>query len=292
MTVADAIRRAAETLQPPLSDAPRLEARILLASALCRSDVWVFQNLQTNLSNDDARGFLDLVERRASGEPLAYLVGEREFFGRSFRVDPRVLVPRPETEVLVERAIALARNGEVGLDAGVVDVGTGSGVIAITVALEVPSARIVAADYSAAALELARLNVARYGLSKRVELVQGDVVGWLGRPAALILANLPYIPSGQLPNLPPAVQREPRLALDGGPDGLDLYRRLFRQAQTCLSPNGALLAEIAWDQGPTARSLAASSFPGRGVTLRPDLEGRDRVLEVGRQAEPAANQAL
>jgi release factor glutamine methyltransferase len=186
--------------------------------------------------------FEQLVERRLRGEPLAYLTGEREFMGLSFNVSPAVLVPRPETELLVETALVLLREG--GPSPLVVDVGTGSGAIAVSLAVHHPPVRVVAVDISGAALVVARANARRHGVADRVSFVQGNLLADIGGPADLIAANLPYIPSGELDGLPAEVRCEPRLALDGGPDGLDLYRRLVPQALRLLKPGGHLLAEL------------------------------------------------
>ncbi|MGH2458113.1 MAG: peptide chain release factor N(5)-glutamine methyltransferase [Chloroflexota bacterium] len=274
--VHDALREAAERLTPSVGEAHLLEARILVETALGQSRVWLYQHPEAPLEADQLRRLCHLIERRQAGEPLAYILGTREFYGRSFLVDPRVLVPRQDTETLLERALASARCHP----ARVVDVGTGSGILGISLALELPWARVVLIDRSADALAVAKENVRRHAVDARLSLVQGDLLTGLDGPADLIVANLPYVPSGEIDRLQPEVRREPRVALDGGPDGLDLYRRLLAQAPSVLGPRGALFAEIGDGQGAAANGLARARFPEYDVRIHPDLEGRDRVLAV------------
>jgi release factor glutamine methyltransferase len=282
-SVAEALRRGMDLLAPTVDDIAGLEARLLLQKALGRSPVWIYQSFQEPLSTADLARYERLLRARTLGEPLSYLVGQREFYGATFLVDSRVLIPRAESEVLIELALAWARqNSLVQARLGeIVDVGTGSGALAITLARELPAARLLAVDVSAEALAVARLNALRLGVADRVSLVEGNLVDWLGTEAQLIVANLPYIPSKEIARLSPELQREPWLALDGGPDGLDRYRELFRRAATILAPTGVLFAEIAQDQGHAAADLAHASFPGRDVQVYPDLEGRDRVVAIG-----------
>jgi release factor glutamine methyltransferase len=278
MTAREALRLAAERLSPVNGEA-RLEVRLLLEYVLGRSRTWIYQHPESDLEPDQAARFNRLVEERRAGEPLAYLLGQREFYGRSFLVDRRVLIPRPETEDLIEHAIAFIHSA--GLtDPRIVDVGTGSGAIAVTIAAEVPGARVIAVDRSADALAVARENAQRLGVADRVQFIQGDLLGGLDGPFDLILANLPYIPSDEIGRLQPEVRREPRPALDGGPDGLDLYRRLFAQARNLLAPRGALFGEIAYDQGALAAEIAGRSLPDRSLTIEPDLAGHDRLVVV------------
>jgi release factor glutamine methyltransferase len=238
---------------------------------------------------EQAGHFYELIERRARFEPIAYLIGEREFYGRSFLVDRRALIPRPETELLVEAALAQLR--ELSSSPLVVDVGTGSGCIAGTLALELPEARIVAVDISSSALELARLNLQRLGVSERVRLVHGDLLTWLRLDPHpdrrrltwndfVIVANLPYIPAEAYGALPPDVQEyEPLLALDGGPAGTGLLARLLLQASKLRI--GGLLAELDPRQAHDVRAMARSCFQGRAVDVLADLAGRERLLRVG-----------
>jgi len=233
------------------------------------------------LTPEQSATYRDLIERRASGVPLPYLTGRRAFYDLDLIVTPEVLIPRPETEHLVEAALAWAR-GRRGLR--VVDVGTGSGAIAVVLAKHLPEAHIWALDISTAALDVARQNAARYGMLERIEFVPGDLLAPLlykGQQADLIAANLPYIASDELDTLAVA-RHEPRLALDGGPDGLDLIRRLLGQAPRVLAAGGLLLLEIGAGQGERVRALAEMAFPRAQVQIMPDYAGHDRVVSVER----------
>jgi len=278
MTPREALRVAVERLRFAHEDAPR-EARLLLEFTLGQSRIWLYQNFDKQLETESVNRFWRLVNARTEGEPLAYLIGHREFFGRDFLVDRRVLIPRPETEHLVEQAIRFIRGNDIACPS-IVDVGTGSGAIAVSIASEITDSRVIAVDRSGDALKVARANAERHGVGNRVHVVQGDLLAALAGPFDLILANLPYIPSAEIPRLQPEVQREPLLALNGGPDGLDLYRILFVQARDRLAPGGLLLAEIAENQGRAAATLARTSFPDRNVIILPDLAGRDRVVAI------------
>ncbi len=240
------------------------------------------------LTADQAAVYAALVARVAAGEPLAYLTGRREFCGLDFEVDQNVLVPRPETELLVELALKLSPAPR-----RLVDVGTGSGCIAVTLAARLPGAAITAVDVSPAALRLARRNAERHGVAGRIRFALADLLkeipssinGELSFPLIelggfdLLAANLPYIDSDELKTLPVAAH-EPRLALDGGPGGLRLVERLLGQARGALRPGGTALLEIGAGQGPRAGALAQVAFPGAGVRVHPDLAGLDRVLEI------------
>ncbi len=221
-------------------DAPRLTAELLLARVLSCDRVRLYLDFDKPLGAAELAGFRDLVRRRAEGEPTAYLTGAREFCGRSFQVDARVLVPRPETELLAEAALEALPAGGAALD-----LCTGSGVLAITLALERPGARVVAADVSGDALEVARANAGRLGAP--VDFREGDLFEALAAvplPFDVIVANPPYVPSGELGRLAREVQREPRLALDGGPDGLSVILRIVAGAPSRLAAGGRLLIEM------------------------------------------------
>jgi release factor glutamine methyltransferase len=220
-----------------------------------------------------------LVTRRLNHEPTAYLMGKREFYGLTLAVAPGVLVPRQDTEALVEEALRLA--GRMPAALHIADVGCGSGAIGLALAAHLPGARVLASDIAPRALELTRLNAERNGVADRVLVREGDLLTPVEEPVHLITANLPYVCSWEIPTLEPEVRLfEPREALDGGDDGLDLYRRLLTQAPGRLLPGGALLAELDPRQMPVATALARDAFPGAPVRTVQDLAGRERVVVV------------
>lgn len=283
VTLSAALQAAVEALQAvakgpqPVSETPRLDAQVLAAQILDRSRAWVLAHPEAVLSPEQAARFQAALARLAAGEPLPYVLGRWEFFGLEFAVTPAVLIPRPETELLVERALAwLERNPGRRLAA---DVGTGSACIAVSLAVHCPGLRLLATDVSAPALAVARQNAARHAVLERIEFIQADLLPPLGSPLDLICANLPYIPEDTLPGL--RVSRtEPALALRGGQDGLDLIRRLLALAPGCLAPGGLALLEIEASQGPRALALARGHFPTASLQLIQDLAGRDRLLEI------------
>jgi release factor glutamine methyltransferase len=254
-------------------DAPRLTAELLLASALGCDRVRLYLDFDKPIAEAELGRFRSLVKRRAEGEPTAYLLGVKEFYGRPFATDARALVPRPETELLVEAALAALPLGG-GL---VLDLCTGTGCVGITMALERPSARVLATDVSAEALALARENAARLGAS--IELLLGDLYAPL-HPALrfdVVVANPPYVPSGELPQLAREVRREPALALDGGPDGLAVARRVVTAAPAWLRPGGALLVEM--HESHAARLPALCLEAGlASAEVRLDLAGLPRFV--------------
>jgi release factor glutamine methyltransferase len=220
-------------------DAPRLTGELLLAHALRCDRVRLYLDFDKPLGEPELAAFRELVKRRADGEPTAWLVGKREFYGRPFRVTPAVLIPRPETELVVEAALAALPEGGSALD-----LCTGSGAIGVSLALERKGARVVATDLSAEALAVARENGAALGAT--LELLEGDLFAPLaaGRRFDVIVSNPPYVPTGELAGLSREVRREPAMALDGGPDGLALLGRIVAEAPRWLAPGGTLLLEM------------------------------------------------
>ncbi len=278
-TVAEALQAAFTALQPH-SETARLDSQVLLAHLLQVPRTWVLIHPEARLTPSQAEALRAAQARLQRGEPLPYVLGAWEFYGRAFAVTPDVLIPRPETELLVEVALNWLDSRPQRVRA--VDAGTGSGCIAVTLAAERPSLRVLAADISAAALKVARQNVQRHALSGRVRLLRADLLAPLApRSCDLICANLPYIPTQRLRGLK-VYGREPSLALDGGADGLRLIRRLLAQAQTRLAPGGLLLLEIEATQGEAALRLARRAFPAARITLRQDLSGRPRLVRVER----------
>lgn len=221
-----------------------------------------------------------LIQRRISHEPTAYITGHKEFFGIDFEVSPSTLIPRPDTELLVETAIELA-NTAFPQSCLIADVGTGCGAIAIALALHLTQAKSYAIDISAAALEVAKSNCRKHRVSTRVRLLQGDLLQPLPEPVQLIVANLPYISEPELPKLPLEISLfEPQLALAGGADGLIQIERLLSQASSKLLSGGAVLLEIGYDQGPPVKALARKCFPTAKVSVVTDLSGLDRVVRI------------
>lgn len=279
---AAALTAAAQALTAAAADSPRLTAEALLAHVLGLSRAQMLARPEHRLAPEQHRVFTELVTRAAHGEPLAYLTGRREFHGLEFAVDRRVLVPRPETELLVDRALACLDTLPPAADPHVLDMGTGSGCIAVTVAVKRPRARVTAVDLSEDALAVARLNAARHGVAGRVSFFRSDLLESLRLTRAsfhLLCANLPYIPSATACRLPVA-RHEPLLALDGGPDGLLWIRRLLVDAPRVMQPGGRLLLEIDDTTGPAARAAAQAAFPAAQVAVHPDLAGLDRIVEI------------
>ncbi len=259
------------------SETPALDAQVLLAHILGRNRAWVLAHPEASLNLEQHA----ILEREAArlirGEPLPYILGHWEFFGMDFTVSSQVLIPRPETELLVEQALTWLR--AYPRRRWAVEVGTGSGCIALALARHCADLHLVASDISPAALELARENRRRHALTERVELIQADLLPALAHPVDLVCANLPYIASSELASLQVSLW-EPRLALDGGQDGLSLLRRLLAQAPEHLAPGGLLLMEIEASQGEKVCCLARQAFPQAKIDTLPDLAGRERLLRV------------
>lgn len=274
VTIQHALRTAAEQLRA-VSTTARLDAELLLAHTLGWSRAKVVAERDYALTPEQQATFAALVARRAAREPVAYLTGHREFFGLDLLVDRRVLIPRPETEVLVELAIAEARRyGNAPLT--IADIGVGSGAIAIALAMHLPRAILYGVDLSAGALEVAAANIARYHLHDRITLLEGDLLAPLPGPVDLIVSNPPYTILNEIEE---GVYRyEPHLALDGGPDGLDCYRRFIAAAPAYLKPQGAILLEIGAWQAEAVVHLLNQAMPQAEIGVQRDLAGRDRVV--------------
>jgi len=224
--------------------------------------------------------FQDLLARRAAREPMAYIVGYREFWGRDFEVTPAVLIPRPETEIIIEEAIEEARGGQ-RCDT-IVDVGTGSACLAITLALEFPAAHVVATDVSADALVVARRNAVAHGVGSRIAFIECDLLEGLEARADLIVSNPPYVSSTEEGHLQPEVDRyEPHAALFAGPDGLGAIARLLQTASAHLAPGGLLVVEFGFGQEAGVRALALRAG-WRVARIRPDLQGIPRTAVLRR----------
>jgi release factor glutamine methyltransferase len=278
-TVRAALVAATERLSATGSLSPRLDAEVLLRHRLGWDRTRLFIALPDPLPADAARDYDALIARRAAGEPVAYIVGEREFMGLPFAVGPGVLVPRPETECLVEWIAARVRaEPRWAGGARIVDVGTGSGAIALSLATLLPDARIVGVERSSRALAYARTNRATLRLAGRVGLVQGDLLGPIGA-VDVVAANLPYLRTAQAHA---GIAQEPTEALYAGEDGLDLYRDLLPQAARLLRAPGLLVAEIDPEQSAAMRALCRAAFPHATITIEQDLAGLDRFVTVQR----------
>jgi len=274
MTVKQALGRAREMLASGnIEDAP-LESELLLRHTMKLSRVELYLELNRALTPQEEKAFRQVVGRRLSGEPTAYITRHREFYGLDFYVDSAVLIPRPESELLVEKALSLAQNGTIST---IAEIGTGCGAIAISLARGLPQTTIYATDISLPALKVARVNCQRHGVAGRIHLLHGDMLDPLPAAVDLIVANLPYVRESELP-LPPHF--EPVLALDGGTDGTDRIRRLCLKLEGKLRPGGWLLLEVGEGQSQAVTSLLHHLFPGAKIEVTPDLSGIDRMLSL------------
>ncbi|MEO8457035.1 MAG: peptide chain release factor N(5)-glutamine methyltransferase [Chloroflexota bacterium] len=277
-TSREALLEARQSLQ---SDEASLEAEVLLMQALGVDRERLYQRLSEPLTSDQTATFAALLARRAAYEPLAYITGHREFFGLDFEVTPSVLIPRPETETVVGLAIAFANERFANQPITIVDVGTGSGAIAVALANAIPTAHVIAADISPDALAIARRNANHHGVATRIDFREGDLLSPLTERVQILAANLPYVTTEQWQTSQPEIRdHEPRFSLDGGADGLDAIRRLLANAPNHLTDGGALFCEIGPWQSAATLELAQHSFPSARTEVASDLAGRDRVLCV------------
>ncbi|MHB1307381.1 MAG: peptide chain release factor N(5)-glutamine methyltransferase [Limisphaerales bacterium] len=279
MTVLEVIQRSTEFLGRKGVDSPRLQIEILLGHVLRMPRLQLYLNHSLELPDGTVAEVRGLVQRRGNREPLQHLVGSVNFCGLEMAVSPAVLIPRPETEVLAEKAWQFMA-GSQRASGRVLDVGTGSGCLAIAVAVHSPRSRVIALDVSPEALEVARGNVERHGALDRVELRVSDGLGALSPEDRfdLVMTNPPYVPSGEIASLQPEVRDfDPRMALDGGIDGLDWSRRLAGEAGRLLQADGRLMMEFGDGQAGAARAIFESKG-WRVEALVPDLSGRERIL--------------
>jgi len=289
-TIQETLRAAVARLGAAHVDAPATTARLLLAKALGKSKEWLIAHSAEPLDAAIQRDFQDLLERVIAHEPLAYVLGHREFYGLDLIVDRRVLIPRPETELLADLALhelkSEALKRETAAQFSLLDVGTGSGAIPIAVAKHAPNAKLLATDVSADALAVARLNAGRHGVADRIAFVQADLLDGIATLPPVITANLPYVTRAEIEGLPPEIQaHEPRVALDGGEDGLVLVRRLLQQIadrlKTCQATSlRAAYLEIGAAQDAAALTDARRILPNAHSEIKRDLAGLDRVLAI------------
>jgi release factor glutamine methyltransferase len=289
ITIAEAIAEGARLLdRSGVADARRT-AGLLMEHFLGADRAQLLVRSSEHIDDALLESYIRLAERRASGEPVHYIIGHQEFFGLDFKVDRSVLIPRPETEFLVEQVIALARDLNACSQKGlmIVDAGTGSGCIAVSLAVNIPRASILAIDISPAALDVARLNARNHGVESRIEFIEGDMLSPLsGRgldgAVDLLVSNPPYVPASSLHQLQREVRDwEPREALFGGEEGLDFYRRLLDEGKRYVKPGGSLVCEIGYSQLAAIRELIdLSAWQLTAVTS--DLQGIPRTLSIRR----------
>ena len=276
MTLKQALIRAREKLDAAGIDDASLEAEILLRHVLESTRAQLYTDLDKELKPEQAELYQKLIARRLNGEPSAYITNQREFYGLDLFVDSRVLIPRPETEILVEKTLECAQNYSAPV---IADIGTGCGAIAICLAINLPEAKIYATDLSAGALEVARLNCEKHRVNERVELLLGDMLNPLPEPLDIIVANLPYVKTSELSGVS-STHSEPELALDGGISGLEKIQKLCHQASKKLNPDGCLLLEIGLGQKEGVTSTLRRLFPSGKIEATPDLAGIDRVVSL------------
>ena len=260
-----------------ITETPTLDAQVLVAHFLDKSRPWVMAHPEALLDDDQYNKVIQGLERLELGEPLPYVIGHWEFHGLDFHLSPDVLIPRPETEMLVERGINWLHNHPDHRTA--IDVGTGSGCIGISLAMSVPDLSVLMTDISQIALNVAQVNANKFDLSGRLTFRSTDLLEGIVEHFDLICANLPYIPTQALMKLPIA-DREPRLALDGGNSGTELISMLLDQARSCLAPGGLILLEIESSQGAEVKNIACTCFPAASVEILKDLSGWDRCIQI------------
>jgi release factor glutamine methyltransferase len=297
-TVAEALVRATSRLHESGSESPRLDAEVLLGHVLGVERSALIAHGSAPLGDGQREQFETYLSRRDEGEPVAYIRGIKEFYGVALSVDPRVLVPRPESETLSDLALERIREDLTGAprsaDADpylVWDIGTGSGAIPIAIAMELrrlrygDAVRYFLSDLSPDALDVALVNAVSHGVAHQMTFARGDLTDIEpapARPVELLTSNLPYIPSDDMGSLPVATSFEPSLALDGGEDGLDVIRRLMASLGDVLAQGGTALLEIGSDQVDSATAVAADALPGWRVSVHPDLSGSPRVVQLER----------
>ena len=276
LSLGDFLRKTSPEITQ-LVELPQQTLLVLLSHVLEQPQTWILAHSEAALSATQQAKLTALIARLKQGEPLPYLTGRQEFFGLSFEVSPAVLIPRPETELLVETALRWLRSHPTANS--VVDVGTGSGCIAVSLAVNTPTLHIVATDISAEALIIAQRNAQIHHVEDRITFQEADLISAeLGR-FDLVCANLPYVPTSKIAKVN-SLPYEPALALDGGPDGLALIKSCLACAPAHIRAPGMLLFEIEASMGNAAIALARKAFPRAKVTLIPDLAGKERLLTI------------
>jgi release factor glutamine methyltransferase len=276
----DVIRRTQDALDAAGIDDARLEAEVMLINVLQMPRHRIYAYQEQELTPRQEELLAQLVERRLKREPLAYMLGHKEFYGLDLAVKQGVLIPRPETELLVEQTLFLAMMHMEAGELVIAEPGTGSGAVSINLAIHLPMARIYATELYSEALKVAEYNIVRHNVADRVTLLQGDLLDPVDEAVDVIVGNLPYVPTDVIPTLQPEIQWEPRESLDGGPDGMDIIRRLLHQAQDKLKQNGVIILEIDPQQVQPLEGLSRRLFPGASVSVEQDLARLDRILVV------------
>jgi release factor glutamine methyltransferase len=281
-SISDSLKEAAETLRDAGVPEARREAGSLLSFVISKDRTFLISHAEDLVAPENLKCFRDAVTRRAAGEPLQYITGVQDFFGREFRVTPDVLIPRPETELLVEAALGVIANEATPM---ICDVGTGSGCIAITLLCERRDARAFALDISPAALEVAAENARRHGVEDRIVFKVSDCFETVDSEFELIVSNPPYVADNALPGLQREVRdHEPLVALSPGVDGLSVIRRLLEDGPAFLRKSGHLIMEIGFDQGEKVQGLIDSKI-WQLVEIRPDLQGIPRIVVVQKRID-------
>lgn len=276
----DTVRLSAEHLSKRGIESARLDAELLVAHVLGVSRLNLYVNFERPLTDEERESARELLKRRANREPVAYIVGEKEFYSLAFEVNSDVLIPRPDTEILVETIIDLDRAGALPQGA-ILDIGTGSGAVSVTLAHQLREREVVATDISADALAVARRNAERHGVADRIEFIEGDLTADLCSPFAAIVSNPPYVPERERELLSAEVRHEPTVAIFSGEDGLDLIRRIVKQVPPLIMPNGWLAIEVGKGQARDVEALMVE-VGLRETQIRKDLAGIERVV-MGRR---------
>ena len=281
-SIRETIRETHQTLETIGIPDARLEAEVMVMTVMRMNRQNIFAEQETQVPANETQQLAEIIAQRLERVPLAYILGYREFYGINVVVTPSVLIPRPETEGMVEHTLFMALMGMETRELSIADVGTGSGAIAVNLAIHLPAARIYAVDISEPALDVAAWNIRAHSVADRVRLGHGDLLEAVPEPVDVIVANLPYIPTQRIPELQPEVRQEPGMALDGGPDGLDLVRRLLLQAPGKLNSPGIILLELDPDQFPAAEAEALQHFPDAEISAEQDLAHQDRIMVINR----------
>ena len=276
MKIKDNLNISGELLMKSGSPDARLEAEILLRHVLKIDRATMFSNLENILDSKQENDIAELVQRRLANEPLSYITGTREFYSLDFQITSAVLIPRQETETLVDEVIKIAKENPLKI----VDVGTGSGAIAIALAVNLPLAKIIATDISVDALHVAESNTKMNEVFSRINLKQGNLLDVLDEKVDVIVSNPPYIPSNQIEHLQPEVKKEPHIALDGGSDGLEYIRKLIGNCSEKLNNNGHIFIEIDPSQSEEVLEIADTHFPDAITAIIKDLSQDNRVLSI------------